>query len=84
MRQSIRSKSESFDPRRHLLTTHAAIVDDVVKERNMRDKFKIVTFDAEQLAIQQMSDGMIDAMVVQNPFGMGLRIRTLLLCKADQ
>ncbi len=42
-----------------------------MKDRNARDKFKIVTFDAEQMAIQQMSEGMIDAMVVQNPFGMG-------------
>ena len=50
---------------------NAPAIVDVVKERNARDKFKIVTFDAEQLAIQQMNDGMIDAMVVQNPFGMG-------------
>ena len=50
---------------------NAPAIVDVVKERNARDKFKVVTFDAEQLAIQQMNDGMIDAMVVQNPFGMG-------------
>ena len=50
---------------------NAPAIVDVVKERNARDKFKIVTFDAEQLAIQQLSEGMIDAMVVQNPFGMG-------------
>lgn len=50
---------------------NAPAIVDVVKERDARNKFTIVTFDAEQLAITQMGDGMIDAMVVQNPFGMG-------------
>ena len=50
---------------------NAPAIVDVVKEKNVRDKFTVVTFDAEQLAIQQMGDEMIDAMVVQNPFGMG-------------
>ncbi|MEZ6136795.1 MAG: substrate-binding domain-containing protein [Pirellulaceae bacterium] len=50
---------------------NAPAIVDVVKEKNARDRFTIVTFDAEQLAIQQMGEGMIDAMVVQNPFGMG-------------
>ena len=50
---------------------NAPAIVDVVKEKNVRSQFKIVTFDAEQLAIQQMGEGMIDAMVVQNPFGMG-------------
>jgi ribose transport system substrate-binding protein len=50
---------------------NAPAIVDVVKERDARKKFTIVTFDAEQLAITQMRDGMIDAMVVQNPFGMG-------------
>ncbi len=50
---------------------NAPAIVDVVTERKVRDKFAIVTFDAEQLAIQQMANGQIDAMVVQNPFGMG-------------
>jgi ribose transport system substrate-binding protein len=50
---------------------NAPAIVDIVKEKNVRDKFTIVTFDAEQLAIEQMGAGMIDAMVVQNPFGMG-------------
>lgn len=50
---------------------NAPAIVDVVKEKNVRDKFTIVTFDAEPIAIKQMSEGMIDAMVVQNPFGMG-------------
>lgn len=50
---------------------NAPAIVDVVKEKNARSRFTIVTFDAEQLAIQQMGEGLIDAMVVQNPFGMG-------------
>ncbi len=50
---------------------NAPAIVDVVSDKKVRDKFTIVTFDAEQLAIQQMGEGMIDAMVVQNPFGMG-------------
>ena len=50
---------------------NAPAIVDIVKEKNVREKFTIVTFDAEQLAIEQMAAGMIDAMVVQNPFGMG-------------
>ena len=50
---------------------NAPAIVDIVKEKNVREKFAIVTFDAEQLAIEQMGNGMIDAMVVQNPFAMG-------------
>lgn len=50
---------------------NAPAIVDVVKEKQARKQFTIVTFDAEELAIQQMGQGMIDAMVVQNPFGMG-------------
>ncbi|MFZ4082463.1 MAG: substrate-binding domain-containing protein [Pirellula sp.] len=50
---------------------NAPAIVDVVKEKKARDKFTIVTFDAEAIAIQQMAEGMIDAMVVQNPFAMG-------------
>lgn len=50
---------------------NAPAIVDVVKEKDIRERFAIVTFDAEQLAIKQMDEGMIDAMVVQNPFGMG-------------
>ncbi len=50
---------------------NAPAIVDVVKEKGLRERFTVVTFDAEQLAIQQMQQGLIDAMVVQNPFGMG-------------
>lgn len=47
-----------------------AIVDVVTQDGN-RDEFVIVTFDAEPIAIKQMEEGKIDAMVVQNPYKMG-------------
>lgn len=50
---------------------NAPAIVDVVIEKKVRDRFTIVSFDAEQTAIEQMEKGMIDAMVVQNPFGMG-------------
>jgi ribose transport system substrate-binding protein len=50
---------------------NAPAIVDIVKDKNVRSRFTIVTFDAEQLAIQQMGEGLIDVMVVQNPFGMG-------------
>jgi ribose transport system substrate-binding protein len=50
---------------------NAPAIVDVVKEKNDRDKFTIVTFDAEPIAIDEMGKGNIDAMVVQNPYEMG-------------
>jgi ribose transport system substrate-binding protein len=48
-----------------------AIVDVVKKDANLRKDYLVVAFDAEPLAIAGMGDGMIDAMVVQNPYEMG-------------
>ncbi len=50
---------------------NAPAIATVVKQAGKRDQFKIVTFDAEKLAIEEMVNGMIDAMVVQNPYQMG-------------
>lgn len=50
---------------------NAPAIVDVVKEQNKRANFKICTFDAEPIAIKNMADGMIDVMVVQNPYQMG-------------
>ncbi len=51
---------------------NAPAIADVVKEPGQdRKRFTIVTFDAEPEAIQHMQDGLIDAMVVQNPYQMG-------------
>lgn len=43
----------------------------VVKERGLRDETTIVVFDAAQLALDDLKNGEIDAMVVQNPYQMG-------------
>jgi ribose transport system substrate-binding protein len=50
---------------------HAIV--DVVKQRGIRDKATIVVFDAAPKAIADMTEGNIDAMVVQNPYDMGYR-----------
>ncbi len=50
---------------------NAPAIADVVKELGKRKDYTIVVFDAEPIAIQQMSAGLIDAMVVQNPYQMG-------------
>jgi ribose transport system substrate-binding protein len=65
---------------------NAPAIVDVVTEMKNRDKFTIVTFDAEPLAIKQMSEGAIDAMVVQNPYEMGYQGVRLLkaLIENDQ
>jgi ribose transport system substrate-binding protein len=65
---------------------NAPAIGDIVKEMNNRDRFTIVAFDAEPAAIQQMSEGMFDAMVVQNPYQMGYQGVRLLraLIQNDQ
>jgi ribose transport system substrate-binding protein len=65
---------------------NAPAIGDVVKEMNNRDQFTIVAFDAEPLAIKQMGEGLIDAMVVQNPYQMGYQGVRLLraLVQNDQ
>jgi ribose transport system substrate-binding protein len=44
---------------------------DTVKQLNSREKLKIVGFDADPPAIVGMGEGMLDVMVVQNPYQMG-------------
>ncbi len=48
---------------------HAIV--EVVEQRKVRDKVKIVVFDAAPLALTDLEHGKIDAMVVQNPYQMG-------------
>lgn len=73
-RDNVRDVIDKF-PQLNLLvgiwSYNAPAIADVVKEKGLRDRFTIVTFDAEQLAIQQMGERLIDVMVVQNPFSMG-------------
>ena len=48
---------------------HAIV--EVVRQRKVRDRVKVVVFDAAPLALTDMEAGDIDAMVVQNPYQMG-------------
>jgi ribose transport system substrate-binding protein len=48
-----------------------AIADVVKKDADLRKEHFVVAFDAEPLTIAAMGDGMVDAMVVQNPYQMG-------------
>ena len=74
------------DLRARQLAGDAPAIVDVVRELKRRDQFVVVTFDAEPLAIEQLGDGDIDAMVVQNPYQMGYQgIRMLkALVEDDQ
>ncbi|MFM7077025.1 MAG: substrate-binding domain-containing protein [Planctomycetaceae bacterium] len=57
----------------------APAIAEVVKERDVRAKTAVVTFDAQAVALEHMADGLIDAMVVQNPFEMGGQTVRLLV-----
>jgi ribose transport system substrate-binding protein len=57
---------------------NAPAIAQVVTETDSRDKYTVVTFDAQAVAIEDMANGKIDAMVVQNPFDMGLQSVRLL------
>jgi ribose transport system substrate-binding protein len=59
---------------------NAPAIADVITETGSRDRYVVATFDAAPLAIGQMEKGTIDAMVVQNPFEMG--VQTVRLLKA--
>jgi ribose transport system substrate-binding protein len=65
---------------------NAPAIAQVVTETNTRDKYTVVTFDAQAVAIEEMAKGRIDAMVVQNPFDMGFQTVRLLraMLKDDQ
>lgn len=52
---------------------NAPAIVDVVRDRNAREEVKVVAFDAEPGAVRQMAAGMIDALLVQNPYEMGYR-----------
>ena len=62
---------------------NAPAIATVVKELGVRDKMKVVCFDAEQKAIAAMNAGEIDALVVQNPYEMGYRSVKLLKALAE-
>lgn len=57
---------------------NAPAITDVIVANGRRKDFTIVTFDAEPLALAAMDQGLIDAMVVQDPYNMGYTSATLL------
>ena len=57
---------------------NAPAITDVITSNGRRKDFTIVAFDAEPNAIAAMDKGLIDAMVVQNPYDMGYTGATLL------
>ena len=50
---------------------HAIV--EVVRQRGIRDRTTVVVFDAAPKAVAHLTEGNIDAMVVQNPYDMGYR-----------
>ena len=65
---------------------NAPAICDVIEEdySAKRNQFSITTFDAEPGAIQDMSKGLIDVMVVQDPFDMGYQATRLLKALNDK
>ena len=65
---------------------NAPAIADVVKESGRRKDYTVVTFDAEPNAIRAMQEGLIDVMVLQNPYEMGYQGVVLLnaLIQGDQ
>jgi ribose transport system substrate-binding protein len=57
---------------------NAPAIVDVVEEKAAQGKYTLVGFDAEPLAVTQMSEGKIDAIVVQDPYDMGYKSVRLL------
>jgi ribose transport system substrate-binding protein len=57
---------------------NAPAIAEVAQERGVRDRLTIITFDAQAAALNHMAEGRIDAMVVQNPFEMGIQTVRLL------
>ena len=86
-------KSKARDNVRNAITNHRDVVAlvgiwsynapaivDVIKQdhKQDRERFTIVTFDAEPIAIKQMGERYINAMVVQDPYDMGYQAVRLL------
>jgi len=63
---------------------NAPAIAEIAQERSVRDRLTIVTFDAQAAALNHMADGRIDAMVVQNPFEMGVQTVRILQAMHSQ
>lgn len=65
---------------------NAPAIADVVRQLDRKRDYTVAVFDAEPLAIDAMDQGLIDVMVVQNPFEMGfqgVRLMKALVEKDD-
>ncbi|VAX41172.1 ABC transporter, substrate-binding protein (cluster 2, ribose/xylose/arabinose/galactose) [hydrothermal vent metagenome] len=71
VRNAINNRGKELTTLVGIWSYNAPAIVDVVREKNKRKDFTIVTYDAESGAIKEMEAGMIDAMVVQNPYQMG-------------
>ena len=69
--KAVLDKHEKVDALVGIWAYNAHAIVRVVEERNIRDKTSIVVFDAASLALTDLDEGKIDAMVVQNPYQMG-------------
>ncbi len=63
---------------------NAPAIVDVVKEKNIRDKVKVVVFDAQADTIKHMRDGQVDVMVVQDPYQMGYKAVQLMVAAVQK
>ncbi|MFN0198834.1 MAG: substrate-binding domain-containing protein, partial [Planctomycetaceae bacterium] len=86
VRNAIRNHADKLTTLVGIWSYNAPAIVDIVKELGVRDKVTVVVFDAEPLAIEEMANGQIDAMVVQNPYQMGYQGVRLLkaLVENDQ
>ena len=64
-------------------TTRNYIAEEVAKAPEVRKKATVVTFDLDELAVNDVADGKIDATVCQNPYEMGYRGVRLLKAFVD-
>ena len=55
-----------------------AIVNALLSQKGLRDKYKVVAFDAEPGTLEALEKGNVDATVVQKPFEFGYRSTKLL------
>ncbi len=69
--KTVLDKNENVDALVGIWAYNAHAIVRVVEERAIRDETKIIVFDAAQAALNDMEEGKIDAMVVQNPYQMG-------------
>jgi ribose transport system substrate-binding protein len=71
VRNAIQNQKGKLDTLVGIWSYNAPAITDVVKELGVRKDYSIVVFDAEPIAIQEIANSNIDAMVVQNPYQMG-------------